>query len=182
LHAWLELIEWIEDGEPDDGQLRQTAARIDCRVADLEGEIEAFRKILRQPRVRETLSRRSYRPVHRSGIPEPLATELSAHELEPTVYRELPFALRQGAELVHGIIDRVVVLRTGDRAVAADVIDFKSDKVAEKGAYTVDEAVEHYASQLRVYREAVSRLFRLPVDRVATRLLFLTPDVLRSVE
>ncbi|NOX56428.1 MAG: hypothetical protein GXP27_18680, partial [Planctomycetes bacterium] len=182
LHAWLEEIEWVDDGEPDDERLRQVATCIDSRVPDLENEIVAFREMLQQPTIRRTLSRQGYSDLRELGLPAPLISELAGEKLELEVHRELPFALRQDAELVNGIMDRVVVLKVGGRPVAADVIDFKSDKFSEKGAYTIDEAVEHYAPQLLIYREAVSRLFRLPVDHVTTRLLFLTVGALRCVK
>jgi ATP-dependent helicase/nuclease subunit A len=71
---------------------------------------------------------------------------------------------------VTGTIDRVVIERDADgRALRATVYDFKTERV--EGAEAIAAARQH-DSQMRLYRQAVSRLTGLPEAAVRAVVVF----------
>jgi ATP-dependent exoDNAse (exonuclease V) beta subunit len=89
------------------------------------------------------------------------------------VWREKSFAVvweREGKrEVLTGTFDRVVVGRDGKgKAVAAEVVDFKTDQL--KGEKEKTERAEYYRPQLEAYAEAVSKLTGLSREKVTTRI------------
>jgi len=89
------------------------------------------------------------------------------------VWREKSFAVvweREGKrEVLNGTFDRVVVARDGKgKAVAAEVVDFKTDRLDGEKERT--ERVEYYRPQLEAYAEAVSKLTGLSREKVTMRI------------
>ena len=80
--------------------------------------------------------------------------------------------MRDGAKFWNGSFDRIVWLGDGERTVAADVLDFKTDAILPGNAKALKERTDHYRPQLEAYKRAVSLLAQIPEDRVATRLVF----------
>ena len=91
-------------------------------------------------------------------------------ELTARVLREYPFACRFERTLISGIIDRLVLWSSGDRVVAAELLDFKTDVVLDDPSLAA--RVETYRPQLDSYRRAVTQLFGLSFNQVATKLIF----------
>ncbi|MDE0960005.1 MAG: UvrD-helicase domain-containing protein [Planctomycetota bacterium] len=81
--------------------------------------------------------------------------------------REVPFSCEVDNELLNGIIDRLVILERNSVAVAAEVIDFKTDRISS----TAKEAVEKHREQLEYYRIAVSRTWAIDEQKIAMRIL-----------
>ncbi|MBW3542502.1 MAG: UvrD-helicase domain-containing protein, partial [Planctomycetes bacterium] len=75
-HAWLELVGWLEDGEPDDDLLMETARRLGCLTVPLDRAIREFRNALRQPPIANALSRMSYRPPRDLRLPPHVVAQL----------------------------------------------------------------------------------------------------------
>jgi ATP-dependent exoDNAse (exonuclease V) beta subunit len=174
VHAWMEEVGWIEDGLPD----ADTRGRILGREApELAGDRR--RDFLREwGGIVETAAER-----------EEVRTALSrarAGEVHPgaelVVERELPFLLREEDALVEGIIDRLVLVRRGGRLVAAEVVDYKTDRIAPGDDEALGESVAVYAPQLRAYRRAVAHLYGIVPDAVRLRLVYLVPGVVRDVD
>ncbi len=165
MHAWLEAIEWLDDGAPTDGNLLAIAAACTARIGQFPTRqlpLDDFRKALRGPRLAALLSRRHY--------------ELSANGKAVTLeaLRELPFAFRQNDELLSGSIDRLVLVRQADRLVAAEVIDYKTDTVTSP--VQLGELTEFYRPQLEAYQRAAARITGLSADRITAKLAFLSAD------
>ena len=155
VHAWFERIEWLEDGRPTEADL------LGCgrEVAPLAPEAK-LRELLRdffgwldRPSVREILSAGRY--------PSDVVVE-----------RELPFMHRSGDVLMEGAIDRLVISYDGTHAIAAEIIDYKSDRT-ETGSASITSLTRRYAPQLRAYREAVSAMYRIPLEACSATLVFL---------
>jgi ATP-dependent exoDNAse (exonuclease V) beta subunit len=151
-HEWLAAIRWIEDGPPDRDVLLRIAQSRRPGDPGLEDLWEEFRERLGRPAVRAALSR--------SALPD--------GGLE--VWTERPLLVRIDRSLVRGKIDRLVVARAGGRVVRALVVDFKTDRISNPAE--VAERAQAYAPQVRAYRQAVARMFRLPLDQVLGRLVF----------
>lgn len=156
VHAWLEEVEWIEDGLPDRERLRHIARRVapasgsaevDARADWLVEQVEA-------PAIRRALARDRY--------------PASAHVV---VENELPFIRRDGDALVEGIIDRLVLVRERGRVVRAEVLDYKTDAVEPSDDRALSDLAERYRPQLTAYARAVGEMFGLDPDAVDTTLV-----------
>ncbi len=154
IHKWFEQIEWLDAGRPSNEQLLAAARTLPPMALDPMKVQPEFFAMLDQPAITAAL-RRDQSPHH---------------ALTPQVLREHPFACRFERTLISGIIDRLVLWSSGDRIVAAEIVDFKTDVIAD-GA-SLDARVASYRPQLESYRRAVVQLFGLAVDRVAAKLLF----------
>jgi ATP-dependent exoDNAse (exonuclease V) beta subunit len=158
IHAWLEQIEWLDGGEPDDAALRAAAGKIASEIGPLAGQLDEpladFRRMLAQRDTRSILSRPA-----------------NAAELE--VLREREFAIRDGDRLLSGSIDRFVLARRGGQVASADVLDFKTDAIAPGDAAALANKVAFYRPQLEAYCRAVQQLYNLPPECVTGRFVFL---------
>lgn len=175
LHAWFELIEWLDDGEPDDDALRKAAAPLLGGNLDLSSLIRQFREALARPAVRQALLRATY---HRPGPQGDLVRIYAGPDVKRptwTVFRECPFAIREGDVILNGKIDRVVVLFDGERKVGADVIDFKTDAVSAENPEALAARAANYRPQLEAYRRAAAAFLRLDAQKISTRLVFTEP-------
>lgn len=164
MHAWLERVRWLEEGAPADANLRRIAAQLSAQIGPLPAGLSApladFHKTLQRPKIASLLRRQFYDPW---GKALTLETE-----------RELPFALRDGDQLLSGSIDRLVLISAGGKLIAADVVDYKTDTVSSPSR--VSELVEHYCPQLEAYKRAVCKITGLPIECVTARLAFLSAD------
>jgi ATP-dependent helicase/nuclease subunit A len=162
VHAWLEEVEWIEDGFPSEARLRAIAGTLRPEMDDVEIDLLAtrIRDRVGTPEIHSALSRARY-------------------PAGAVVEREAPFAYREGGTLIEGVIDRLVILRQGERVIGAEIVDFKTDAVADPAA--LEAKVAHYAPQMAAYRRGVAAGFRIPEESVRCRLLFLEAGTVREV-
>jgi ATP-dependent exoDNAse (exonuclease V) beta subunit len=172
-HAWLEQIEWLDDGAPDDHTLRRVAQQFTSPTLDVAREITAFRRLLAMPRVRRALSRQAYADLAHVGFSQACLAEVARHDVVLRVLRERPFAIREHDAVVHGIIDRLVLLCHGDQVLAADILDYKSDTLMVTDAQEKQAVVARYQPQLALYRRAMAQQCGLDLECIATRLVFL---------
>jgi ATP-dependent helicase/nuclease subunit A len=185
-HAWFEQIEWLDDGEPADEVLRHVGLRSGALQNEVAEWLPQFRAKLRNPRLREVLSRTAY--LTGGGAPwsnRPSVCDALANS-KPTieVYRERPFAVRLRDKLLSGTFDRLLLVRNGTpgHIVAAEVLDYKTDALGSCDSQGVAIVVDRYRPQLAAYREAVSSMFDLPADRVITRLAVIEADEVVEVD
>jgi ATP-dependent exoDNAse (exonuclease V) beta subunit len=179
-HEWFSKIAWLDDGLPPDDQLRAAAARIRTDLPteiwhNLEIYLANFRAWLANPAISSVLSREAYCGPLYPGFPPTLAAVWTSSMAIQKVEQERSFLIREGNKLWNGIFDRVVWLGNSKQTLAADVLDFKTDAIPVDNETALAARTEHYRPQLEAYRQAVARLAQLPPERVATRLLFLSP-------
>ncbi len=155
IHAWFELIEWIDDGVPDDGALIRVARRVAPHLSSetVEKCVDDFREWTMTGAIRSVLRRSRY----------PGAAE---------VQREVPFVERRDGALMEGVIDRLVLVREGGRPVSAEIIDYKTDRLDD---HEISARAEHYRPQLDAYARAVCGMYGISVVRCAATLVFLDP-------
>jgi ATP-dependent exoDNAse (exonuclease V) beta subunit len=177
-HAWLEQIEWLDDGEPSNDDLLRVARRLPPTRLDLAAELAAFRKLLSGPPLRELLNRSTYS----AGLAgwHPAATAVGRGTARLVVEREQRFAIREDNAVLTGAIDRLVLVCRGDTAVAADVLDFKTDQIT-RDKQQIAERVAWYGPQLAGYRRAVAALFGVEEAHVRLRLVFVIPGAVCEV-
>lgn len=157
IHKWFEQIEWLDEGVPSDDQLLAATRELPPMTLRPNDLLPDFDAMLQQPEIAAAL-RRNQSP-HRS--------------MSPRVLREHPFACRLEQVLVNGVIDRLVLWLRGDKLEHAEILDFKTDTIADAAALAA--ATDNYRPQLELYRRAVSRLFDLPPEHISARLLFVNP-------
>ena len=179
IHALFEHVGWLDDGLPDESLLNAALSKLQVNERERGEALERFRDMLQQPTVRKTLSRAEYDPAEAQiGAPD-VTRSLRNEPVRLEVQRERPFVVRRESALLHGTIDRLVLLYQGEQLMAADVIDFKTDRLTDSAA--VDAALAIYRPQLEAYRYAVAQWTHLPIARISARLLFLGRDEVRSI-
>ncbi len=172
IHACFEQVEWIDESEPTQDELTRVLARyVPGHTEPLE-IIEQFRGYLQQANVRTIVSRMGYRQQIVPTIVDPEIVVNDAVGVE--LFREVRIAVPVDSQILNGAIDRLVLVRAGNELIAADVIDYKTDTVADEDQ--LQEAVERYRPQIDAYRLAVARQTGLPIERVHGRLVFVSAD------
>jgi len=171
-HAWMEQIEWLDGGSPSREVLWQVERRLRSEIGEVSDWLDKlshrFLQQLAAPQVAAVLSRAFYNKSRPDGA-------------ELVVYRERPFAIRHGDELLSGSIDRFVVMIRGGEPIAADVIDFKTDELPSRDSAALADKIAFYRPQLDAYRAAAAQLLRLPPDRISARLVFLSAGVVQTL-
>jgi ATP-dependent helicase/nuclease subunit A len=168
VHACFEDLTWIEQFEFDAERLSRLPELRNADSGLRETALKIVSGALENEAVRSALSREM--------CEAPESTELQ-------VLAEERFALtipnEDGVqELWTGSIDRLVLAREGDQTVYAEIIDYKTDRVDPE---RLDARVEHYAPQLRRYRQVVAARTGLDAESIRTRLVFLGMGEVRDV-
>jgi len=183
MHAWFEAVEWLDYGQPGRSELQDLGRTVILMGLDVANLIDQFEQALRRPAIAALLTRATYEKPAGKRAERESAVHLRPGLVHPRwqVWRERPFALREGDGILSGKIDRLVVLYDGDRAVAADLIDFKTDRVSAEEPQSLEARVEHYRPQLEAYRRATARLLGLDEAQVSARLAFVEAGVVRAL-
>jgi ATP-dependent exoDNAse (exonuclease V) beta subunit len=168
LHACFELVSWLDQARPDRADLVAHLRTINPTLDDCDRFAMEFESMLKHDAVARLLNYQTYLQDFAPDFAAGGAIMLEAHRLE--VENERPFAVNLDGELFGGFIDRLVLVYEGDKLVAADVIDFKSDPVTVQ---SLGARIQFYRPQLNAYRRAVSKFTKLPADRISARLVFL---------
>jgi ATP-dependent helicase/nuclease subunit A len=179
LHAWFERIGWLEDGLPDDAELLRFAAKLATPEIVLPDEIKRFRATLARPVVTAALSRSGYHEPAALGFSGAVCADLRGETVTKRLHRERSFVVRDQDALVFGKVDRVTLFYRGDKLLAADILDFKTDAV--ETAAQIAERANFYRPQLQAYRRAAAALTGLALERISGRLLFVEPGVVELV-
>jgi ATP-dependent helicase/nuclease subunit A len=79
--------------------------------------------------------------------------------------------VRLVSDLLTGTLDRLVLIRRDSQVIAADIIDYKTDSVAEGRAADLEQ-MSHYRQQLHSYADAIAQVYRLDTERITRRLVF----------
>ncbi|MEZ6059356.1 MAG: UvrD-helicase domain-containing protein [Planctomycetaceae bacterium] len=177
-HAWFEAILWLDEATlPEDGAWYAIAESNGIDKATTDLLLPDFLRILKQSEVRQTLSRSA--ALARAPFAE-LSGGIRGGQYELSVENERSFVFRRSGAIVQGTIDRLVLLSKNGRPAAAEIIDFKTDRLFGDSAIWAADRIAHYGPQLDVYREAVAHCFRVDPDAIVSRLLLLEADVLAT--
>ena len=204
-HAWVEQVQWLEDGQPTDEKLRQIAESLAAQPLDIDRWLSQFQEMLRLPQVASVLSRHSYQPPRGLPFPPRVQVELDAGECELDLHVERRLNVIDAGRTISGSIDRLVLVRRNGQVVAADIIDFKTDAIwtSERVVFrsakdrsfaerkmtlsgdeetAVRDKVAAYRDQMRSYARAISLMYKLPPERITTRLVMLATGRVETVE
>jgi ATP-dependent exoDNAse (exonuclease V) beta subunit len=185
VHGWLEHVEWLDDGLPEDDVLLKIADRLGGELGDVAGEAKPFLKNLKQQlgksAVAAVLSRGYYASPQNLGLAVPQRKTAPKKTwpgpIELRVFNERKFAIRRAGQILSGSIDRLVVIRCGGQIVAADIVDYKTDDLSPGDRAALKARAEYYEPQLAAYRSAAAELLRIDGAQIAARLVFLQPGI-----
>lgn len=179
IHAWFESIEWLSPGaRPDPAGLREIALGLAMSETVINTLIPDFFALLDRPWTRAALTRET---VVETRAFADLADAIRSGEVTLRVWSERPFVLRRESAIVQGTIDRLVVASRGRQALAAEILDFKTDRLVGDVVAWTAEKQDYYRSQLAEYRKAVEHCFQLSPAAITTRILLLEADVVVEV-
>ncbi|MHC4941770.1 MAG: UvrD-helicase domain-containing protein [Planctomycetota bacterium] len=181
MHAWFELIDWLEDGEPDDESLARKAREFAFPSLDIEPAKAEFRGFLKKPAIRALLSRSTFEKPAKNAEACMVHADSDKQGFSWQVWHERPFALHEGDTILSGKIDRLVVLHEKGRPKAADVLDFKTDAIPAGDAKALALKRETYRPQIEAYRKAAAGLLGLKPSAVSARLVFLEAGVIEAL-
>lgn len=176
-HAWFEQVKWLENA-PLEEKLRQIGWQHLHDEKSIESELNIFQKLLNQPQIRSLLLKESYR---KNLLSIAQAVGFDDARIQLSVETEKRFGMVRESDIMHGSIDRLVIVRDGRKAVWAEIIDYKTDYFGKDWKSSLEERVLFYSPQLQAYRQAVSELLRLPTQHVQSRLAFVFHDYLVSI-
>lgn len=167
IHGCLELVQWIDEAIPGRDQLAAHLKRLDPTIENFDSFIDDFYSIIKQNNIKNLLSRGTYQESYLLEFAKPDEIMLEANRLQ--VQTERPFAVEVDGGVLRGLIDRLVLVYQGNRIVAADIIDFKTDEVSGQN---LQSKIQHYSPQLTAYRDAVAKFARIPIEQISTRMVF----------
>ena len=160
IHAWFQQIEWLDDYAPSDDRLREVAARsgLALRPNDVDHWLTDFHAMLARPNIAACLHRSAYQDF--GGV-------------RLSVETERPFAVRDGDRLLVGNIDRLVTVWDGNRPIAADILDFKTDAISAHDQHAFSEKVRFYSPQLETYCQAVRKMAGAELQQISGNVVLL---------
>ena len=132
--------------------------------------VDEFLQSLKLPAVRRIFNRDI---LGGSGLLSGWCDAVRDGRADVVVDRERSFVRIHNGALIQGTIDRLVLVREAGRVVAADVVDFKTDRISGDADVWRKEKAEHYAGQLEEYRSAVRHMTSSVKLPVSTRLLLI---------
>ena len=157
VHAAFEEIRFL-DGEVDLAAIARTLSKRHPEFTRQTKEaVELFAEAIDHPELRELLEEKATRSRFAADDGDRVRIE-----------NELPVATVNDGVLLRGTVDRLALLERDGQVIAAEVIDWKTDRIdPEKGTA---ERVEHHRAQMESYRQAVSTIYNLAIEKVTTRL------------
>jgi ATP-dependent helicase/nuclease subunit A len=171
IHAWFERVDWLDSGLPSDEDLLVVAPGLGFPPAAAGDLLVQFKQSLTGD-IASALSRTRY-----AGRP---ADSLVLRREWPFVVHDVDTDGR--GSLLSGQFDRVVIGMVRGRAAWADIIDFKTDRLASGDPQAVSSRMDHYRPQIAAYRRALASLLRLPPERITAHLLFTTTNQVVALE
>ncbi len=182
IHACFEQVEWLDGATtggkspstrklPTKADLREVIASAltpeELRHVEVDKEIDNFHRMLKFESVQGALSRSRY------------DREVAGQKIdEVCVENERRISLIMNNQLIDGTIDRLVVMKHKGQVVAAEILDYKTDRL-DRTMHVEEwtrERIEHHKTQLRAYAHVVSRMLRLPIERIECSLVLLSAD------
>lgn len=167
MHLWLSQIQW-SDNLPDATKLRDLA-RGAASVSEINEWIEKFHGLLSEEPLSVIFDRDTYLHDLRKAMPG-LPGDIS---LDVRTEQRVAGIQEDRHQVVNGMIDRLVLVRSGGQVIAAEIIDYKTSLTENSKANDQDNdlRIERYEPQMTAYKQVIKSSLR--VEDVVTRLVFL---------
>ena len=181
IHGWLELIQWLDEGQPTDEQLLEVAQALDIQFIDVQHAKEQFHMMLRSQGTSAMLTRQGFREAAPQAWPTNLRSQMAKGQHSLEVRNEQSIAALQQGKLISGFVDRLVLLCNGDQILAADIVDYKTDQLRQGQTERIKQKANFYRPQLVAYRYAIASMLHLDFSNISTGLLFTDPGLVVEV-
>ena len=175
VHAIFEQIKWRER-EVDEKTILNWLAAFALPVKERQELAEQIGQLLRSDTAMGIMDESQYRLWLKAKW-----NKLSHVEMSLDVQTEYEFATIMDQQMWRGAIDRLVWVRSESKLEAADIIDFKTDRVESSDGLVLQERVAYYRPQLEAYRRALSKMTCLPESQISTRLWFVQTNEIVEV-
>ena len=175
VHAIFEQIKWREM-EVDEKTILNWLAAFALPVKERQDLAEQIGQLLCSDTAMGIMDESQYRLWLKAKW-----NNLSHVEMSLDVQTEYEFATIMDQQMWRGAIDRLVWVRSESKLEAADIIDFKTDRVETAEGLVLQERVDYYRPQLEAYRRALSKMTCLPESRISTRLWFVQTNEIVEV-
>ena len=175
IHAGFEQIEWLDQTTVNKDEI--FTALSDVIVGyDVDSFVAEFLMMLNQPNAQRLLKHGEALVRFNDLVPN-----LKPADLQLSVSNEHPIAVVVDDILLSGYIDRLVIATQPGKPVAAEIIDFKTDRLTGLNDREAQKRIEHYRPQLNAYRQAIAKSLRISPDNISATLLFVDQDKMVSV-
>ncbi len=122
----------------------------------------------RHPENEEAVIRKYFRKIFESND----AKKVFDPPQNTEIWREKNFDTLINGVWTSGVMDRVLIFKDGNATPqSALIIDFKSDSLSSK---TESELLEKYSRQLKIYKTALSKLIKMPEEKIECAILALS--------
>ena len=164
IHLWLSKVKWSSDGLPSDAVLRDLASGYEQRV-DVDELLAKFKSMIGSEPLSNILERDNYVADLRSATPS-----LPAN-FDLDVRLEQRVAGKDQNQIFTGIVDRLLLVRSGGKIVAAEIVDYKTESggFADEGS----DKQQRYETQMAAYRRVIASSLLIDLDCVTSRLVYL---------
>ncbi|MFY9256478.1 MAG: UvrD-helicase domain-containing protein [Fuerstiella sp.] len=182
IHAWFEQIEWLADDNvplPSEQRLVDCVRNMFVPERILKPLLAEFFAMLQTKSAVESLSMNGVAVLPQFSS---YADDIKRGSAVFRVEQERQFVLKRDGAIVQGTIDRLVLLQLGGKPVAAEILDFKTDRLFGDRTEWIAEKVSHYGAQLAEYRRAVANCFGVASENISTRLLLLEADAVVATQ
>ena len=169
VHKLFEQVDWMDAAPSIDPSLSQTELpdeQIQAALSLVERQLATLPP--------SPFYRSFYANEYLAGNAEISAALASEQNTNLDVKHESPILVRNGEVVSTGYIDRLVLIISDGKVLAADILDYKTDSI--EGNDHLRHKADHYAPQLQQYMKAISRMYRLPPAMVTSRLIFLNTN------
>ncbi|MEC9091477.1 MAG: PD-(D/E)XK nuclease family protein, partial [Planctomycetota bacterium] len=179
IHGLFEEIVWSGQTLTEDGLLIK-AEQLGNGQADPQVQVDDFRKMLAQEMVQRVLSPSYYLEPTDEGVKQAIPAGIHSSSLRLEVHNERRFVVSDSGAMLSGAIDRLVLIYDNDQLLAVDIVDFKTDKIDADDPAAIEQRALHYKPQIEAYRRAVSTMFKLDLERICGRLVFVCGGVVHG--
>ena len=172
LHACFERVQWLDQAVPTEEELYEHLEKTSIDSVLKRKAIKEFFNAIKKGSFPQLLDFKRYREQYLVQFSD------AGNRMEVSNERRIAATISgtDTTELIEGVVDRLVLVYENDVLVAADVIDFKSDAIAQ---HELAAKVAAYSPQLSAYRAAISVSLGIPPSSISTRLAFIsTGDVI----
>lgn len=175
VHELFEQVDWMDDAPSIDPRLSQT----ELAHENIQAAVTLVERQLATPPP-SPFYRSFYTSEYLSTNAQISAAIASAQNTSLDVQHESPILVRNGEVVSTGYIDRLVLIISDGKVLAADILDYKTDSI--EGKDQLRQKADHYAPQLQQYMKAISRMYRLPPAMVTSRLIFLNTNQIVEIK
>ncbi len=171
IHHWFEQITWLDEGElPSEQSLLNSARSLLPSDSVRSALLQEFLNLLLHPGIRSLL----LRETAAQNLPAAVQNDnYSNGDIQCEVENERTFLFRDQRHVVHGSVDRLILYRHQGQIIAADIVDWKTDRRTGPEEEWIVSRRSHYHEQLQAYRRAVMHIHQLPAECVRARLVLL---------